>query len=242
MKFKNILIIISINYIIIIGLIIFGIQITQIEAQQTIEFHPVADSYVFEIHPDENYGNETIVCATNKSLIVYLKFDISSIPTNDYVDSAQLNLKVEELKSGIIIWKSFYPNSVNAYYTTNVEWNENDINWNNKPEFNPDVTDYDHASGDEDWCDWDITEVARENRIFTIVLKNADIMTHFYSRESVYPPTLEVSYTEQSTYNLIQMVQNILSLIIVVGFFAILLGGLYGKKIESKKKKFNKNY
>lgn len=241
MKFKNILIIIIINYIFIIVLLIFGILITQNEALQTIEFHPVADSYVSDMHPDENYGNETIVCATNQSLIVYLKFDISSIPTDDYVDLAQLNLKVEELKSGIIIWERFYPNSVNAYYTTHVEWNENDINWNNKPEFNPDVIDYDDVSKDEDWSDWDITEVARENRIFTIVLKNADIRTQFYSRESVYPPTLEVSFIEQSTYNLIQMGEDILSWLIIGGFFAALLGGLYHIRRKKRKLKVKKN-
>ena len=235
MKFKKILIIIIINYVFIIGLIISGILITQNEARQTNEFHPVADSYVSDMYPDENYGNETYLCATNKSLIIYLKFDISSILIDDYVDSAQLNLKVQELRSGIIIWESYYPNSVSAYYTTHVEWNENDINWNNKPEFNPDVTDYDHASGDEDWCDWDITEVARENRIFTIVLKNADIRTQFYSRESVYPPTLEVSYTEESIYNLIQIGEYILRLLVVVGVFAALLGGLYA--IIRKKRK-----
>lgn len=125
MKFKSILIIIITNYIFIIGLIV------PVKAQQTNEFHPVADSYVSEMYPDKNYGNESYVCATNKSSIAYFKFDISSIPTDDYVDSAQLNLKVQSLRSGLILWEYFYPNSVNAYFTTNVEWNENDINWNN---------------------------------------------------------------------------------------------------------------
>jgi len=221
MKFKSILIIIITNYIFIIGLII------PVKAQQTNEFHPVADSYVNEIYPDKNYGNESYVCATNKSLIAYFKFDISSIPTDDYIDLAQLNLKVQSLRSGLFYWEFFYPNSVNAYYTKNVEWNENDINWNNKPEFNQDVIDYDDASRVGNWSVWDITDVARENRIFTIVLKNADIRTQFYSRESDYSPILEVSYTEKSTYDLIQIGLNILRWLIVIGFFAALLGILY---------------
>jgi len=221
MKFKKILPIVIINLIFIISLII------PIKAKQTDQFHPIADSYVSEIYPDENYGNETYICATNESTIAYIKFDITPIPIDDYVNSAQLNLKVQKLRSGIILWDYHYPNSVVAYYTTNVEWNENDITWNNKPEFNPDAIDYDHASSVGNWSDWNITEVARENRMFTIVLKNADIRTEFYSRESDFIPTLVISYTEKSTSDLIELGFNILRWLIFIGFFAALLGIIY---------------
>ena len=64
----------------------------------------IADSYVNASSPDTNYGNDQklIVNASSTDLVqnlIYIKFDLSTIPQNAYIVSANLSLWLSDFSN-----------------------------------------------------------------------------------------------------------------------------------------------
>jgi len=123
------------------------------------ELTPNEDSYVNKFYPTQNFGNENTleVAEANGSDTArsYLKFDITSIPSNTIIHYALISLYYYD-------WEGTGEPEVGVYQVKD-EWNETTINWNNQP---------DSSSNSEDSflippadptkiSYWDITELAK---------------------------------------------------------------------------------
>lgn len=102
-----------------------------------VTLHPIADSFLNESSPDTNYGNHTqlkIKCNSYSSY-TYIMFDLSSLPSNATIIHADLWLTLTDI-DGYGEWGV----TVGAHYCSNNSWNETEITWNNKPDFEPNPT------------------------------------------------------------------------------------------------------
>jgi len=96
---------------------------------------PTDDSYVSSVDPDVNYGELDELYASNRTLFggvirnSYLLFNLSSLPSEAIIQSANLNLYTVYIGSKI---------EVNAHYCADTNWNESSITYNNAPQFEKD--------------------------------------------------------------------------------------------------------
>jgi len=210
-------------------------------AQIKKNFYPISDSYVTNQYPENNYGNLdclTVANYTDKVAYVFIMFDLSDIPNNAYIKSGTLTLQ------SIYIGRSrefalLVPNSVGAYKSENINWEETEINWNNKPECSEDNwLDSRPVNVPDDVDIWDISNGIRDNGTYlitttgklTIVLKAYHEETGFYSKESDYSPKLKIKYLERDPIIIIQIIVAV-SVIAVV----ILVGYIYLRRRRKKK-------
>ena len=93
---------------------------------------PTDDSYVSSVDPDDNYGELEELYARNNTLFggvirnSYLLFNLSSLPSDAIIQSANLNLYAVYIGSKI---------QVNAHYCPDTNWVESNITYNNAPQF-----------------------------------------------------------------------------------------------------------
>lgn len=116
---------------------------------------PEADTWLEQSSPNQNHGSDNELSARNQSgnnKRALYRFDLSSLPVNANVTSAEMWLRVTQSQSG--------NNPVNIYRVTN-SWAENTANWNNlSAAFDPLV----HASfvpGNSSWQRIDITDLVQ---------------------------------------------------------------------------------
>ena len=175
----------------------------------TTTVYSVADAHVNSTSSDTNYGGEgnMYVSASSEQDFAYVMFNLSSIPLNANIISAELKLYLSST-GGDIYW---YPaDTIGAYYCSDISWTEPGITWNNKPSFNPEPTD--------SWSfsiiyyvglykSWDITEdvkTALPSRTLTEVIKfeskTGDGYAIFHSREEASKPKLEIEYSTEPVF------------------------------------------
>jgi hypothetical protein len=97
--------------------------------------YPTSDSYVSSVDPNDSYGELEELYASNRTLFggvirnSYLLFNLSSLPSEDIIISAKVNLYVVYIGSQI---------EVNAHYCADTDWYESNITYNNAPQFEKD--------------------------------------------------------------------------------------------------------
>ncbi|GAA0876133.1 hypothetical protein GCM10009118_25430 [Wandonia haliotis] len=113
------------TYVIVLVALLFSIRLTS--AQTSASFTPSDDVYTISIVPTGNYGTTTILSifkisegsVYTKSL---LRFDLSSIPDNAIITSAELKM---EFRTGI-------PSSF-LFQQLTEDWSESTVTWNTIP-------------------------------------------------------------------------------------------------------------
>ena len=96
-----------------------------------VTLNPTDDAYVNNDQPDSNFGNEFAIVSSirfnSADSFGYLKFDLGSIPVNETIVSATLNLYQQGgVQPGV-------PGDVNLFRMTDDTWNENTVTWNTLP-------------------------------------------------------------------------------------------------------------
>jgi len=180
----------------------------------TVTLYSIADSYVNASSPDTNYGDEQYLYVNGNSTdlsrnLIYVNFDLSSIPQNAYIVSANLELRLSgfsNLYYGIIGGGD----SIGAYYCSDNSWAELGITWNNRPEFDDTHTGswgtgmfvyYTYKS-------WDVTGDVKKSLplgALTEVLKfwrknDGYGYAEFQSKEATNKPKLEIEYTTEPVF------------------------------------------
>jgi hypothetical protein len=162
--------------------------------------YPIADSYVNSATPDTNYGSSLFLIAGTETFgsstkIIYLKFNISSIPINAEILNATLNLQYAYGPS------CGNAETISAYYVANNSWDENAITYNNQPSLatTPEDT-LSVTQGPPEWFSWRVIEAIKnrkEQGLISIALKGegpGQCDKPFNSRESESPPFLAIDY------------------------------------------------
>lgn len=91
----------------------------------SLVLYPIADAHVNGKDGNVNYGSETNM-KLDENQDIYLKFDLSSIPSNSIITSATLRI-------GIYAYVGSYANTTYELRRVTATWNENTITWNNAP-------------------------------------------------------------------------------------------------------------
>lgn len=177
-----------------------SIHVSAFEASvtETTNPTPVADAYVNSYYSDENNGDSSFLYVENSewgtSKLIFIRFDLSSIPTEATIKSAQLKLYAAVALDG---------GDVSAYYVRDDTWRELGLTYDNRPNISNTLTSTEEGVSSGSWRSWDITEDVLEafhdDKLLTEALmwENATEYgcIHFFSRESGWPPKLEITYT-----------------------------------------------
>jgi len=166
-------------------------------------FEASADAYVSYDFPTTNYGTETKLTIGKKSgagYTIYLKFDLSSIPANQAVYSANLHLYAYEI--------STTSPGINPRFVSDDSWEETEINGDNAPPSTADSTPTvvnPVVPGDNYWdvstrVDQSyITDGIYSVQIIYVTSSASEYYANFASREHPTPsmrPYLEIVYDE----------------------------------------------
>ena len=171
----------------------------------TVTFNPNGDAYVDEENSDINYGTWENLVMDNRvnRKYSYLTFDISTIPSEMIITSANLYLWCDARVGGGYT-------RIYAYSVENDDWNETAITWNNRPDA---VTFLSEYSGDvRAWWNWDVKAFVESehggDKTASLCLMPGDgnkFNTKFMSKEwwnPEYKPYLEVTYVLSATIDI----------------------------------------
>lgn len=114
------------------------------------------DSYVFKGNPDTNFNSSELIIGNgfglNDVLWSFLQFDLSTVPVNATIVSADLKLFQYESVNieGLFI----------GVHKVNGPWSENSLTWNNQPSYDTAPEDTILRNPSENiWISWDITSL-----------------------------------------------------------------------------------
>lgn len=178
-------------------LLVFSLLVcAPVQAETICTLFPSDDAFISSEEPETNFGHdETLITKSSATDIrhIYIAFDLSEIPLDEYIVSAHLRLyalDVSEPNSLFAVW-TFYNYKV---------WDENDITWNNAPNVDLVISEVNNVCPGDNF--WTITERVQEYHMegtpITIVITCYDNGTAtFASREnpdSNLIPYLEIEY------------------------------------------------
>ncbi len=204
MRTKLLIGVLLLTFVIAFGNLAVGAGETAILGS-TKTFNPDNDAYVDQENPDINYGTSSKLIMDNlgNRKYSYLKFDISTIPSEKIVTSANLYLWCHAREGGGYT-------RIYAYSVENDDWNETTITWNNRPDA---VTFLSEYSGDvRAWWNWDVKAFVEKeydgDKTVSLCLIPGDLneyITEFMSEEwwnPEYRPYLEVTYALPATIDI----------------------------------------
>ena len=124
-----------------------------------VTFHPTNDSFISKLSPDVNFGNwhhlEIRNCYGSGGLNIFqldvlVSFDISVIPSNSFIVSA-------ELKFYYYNWRNNNPKDrpLNLYRIIG-SWDEDTVTWSNQPSYANQPTNYSIIPNYFGWISWDV--------------------------------------------------------------------------------------
>lgn len=202
-----------------------------------LSIYPIADSYTWMYNPDVNYGDSITIYSYNYTYDVFnttyndekniwLKFDLSEIPSEATVNSIILRMHTSVAYSDVT-------NKVGVFLCSNTTWQEMTITWNNCPqvEGQPIATVY-VSSWDTNY-DFNVTSAVQGKNVMTLVLKTLEPTASmdwvgFNSKESSRTnvlPRLIVEYPAPSQPLTIDP-----SILLIIGLVVIVvvIGVIYG--------------
>ncbi|MHA1909515.1 MAG: CBM96 family carbohydrate-binding protein, partial [Candidatus Thorarchaeota archaeon] len=140
------------------------------------------DAFTVDTNPDTNYGDHAAGLACGKSgsgdlIRTWLKFNLTHIPKNAQFTRATLNLFIT------VSWTA--PDEpIGVYFSENDTWTEDDITWNNEPEYDPvplDVIDSPSSPNmfvGVTWYEWEITadvlQTVGEDGMMTLLVRQVN--------------------------------------------------------------------
>jgi hypothetical protein len=204
-------------------ILLFSLSAKSISAQVSdVTLKPTDDTYLDSSNPNSNYGEQNYLQITNYNSeiniayesIVWLKFNLSSVPDGAVIDGATLQLRTSSVNGSF---------NVNAYSGSNflnvsavVSWTESTLTYSDMPSYNTTSMSSVLVETSGQWYNWSVVDAARDalnsrsigtaifdRSIVTLVLYDPSphgllSSISFNSKESSisdYAPTLTVHWT-----------------------------------------------
>ncbi|MFQ5637754.1 MAG: phytase [bacterium] len=169
---------------------------TGTEPPSELTFHPIADTYARSSRPTSDYGRKLHLVVRKSSAIQhsFIKFEVSNL--NGAVQSAKLRLYVTDPSSdgGAIYSVS------NNYVDNSAPWNENDLNWRNKPAIEGTPLHQFGAAHLNEWVEADVTLAITGNGAFSFgILNTVRDRIKYSSKEGSHPPELFITLTTNAS-------------------------------------------
>jgi hypothetical protein len=203
--------------LIVLGLVVllFSLSAKSVSAQVgEVTLKPTDDAYVDSSNPNSSYGEQNYLQITNYNSeinsayesIVWLKFNLSSVPDGAVIDGATLQLRTSSVTGSF---------NVNAYSGSDflnvsgvVSWTELTLAYSNTPSYNTTSMDSVLVATNNQWYDWSVVDAVRDAlkstvRTVTVVLLDPSpsglvSSVSFNSKEfsiSDYAPTLTLHWS-----------------------------------------------
>lgn len=154
------------------------------------EFKPVADAYVKKSALKLNFGKDTqLFIDNNPKANTYLKFDLS-ILKGKIIQNATLTLSVGSGQNAGAVGRS------NIKLVTDTKWNENTINFDNKPKMSTFIASFANPKKGQK-ISLDLTKyvVSKAGSVFSVGIESlSDDDVILKSKESNLSPTLTIYY------------------------------------------------
>lgn len=204
--------------LIAVGLVmlLFSFSAKSVSAQVgEVTLKPTDDTYVDSSNPNSNYGEQNYLQITNynseingnetQESIVWLKFNLSSVPDGAVIDWATLQLRMSSASGSFNV--NAYSGSDFLNVSAVVSWTELTLTYSNMPSYNTTSMDSVLVVTSGQWYNWSVVDAIRDAlnstaRTATMVLFDpsphgllSSIM--FDSKEfstSDYAPTLTVHW------------------------------------------------
>jgi len=179
----------------------------------SLTLYPTDDAYVSSIRPENNYGGEKSLNTGQVDFGVsgvsnyysYIKFDISSIPSNIEIINAEFILI-----TGYNNTATKPTGDVYLFYVSNSDWDESSITYANRPTasdyvitINRDVI-FDIVTEQRFDIEWHLDDYLYINSKYSLMVKTGSLSTtydyaYFYSKEvsKTYSPKLYIEYIEK---------------------------------------------
>jgi hypothetical protein len=152
--------------LVFLGLVLvssLSVKTVNAQAGQTTLKPPTDDTYVDSNDPTSNYGGQDYLQIENYQYtvlgqtyeyesIVWLKFNLSSIPSGAVVDAATLQLYTS------IVGETF---NVHAYSCSDNSWTELTLTYSNMPSYNTTSMDSALVATSNQWYNWSVVDGVR---------------------------------------------------------------------------------
>ena len=189
-----------------------------IEVDEEVQINPTDDAHVAEGYPANNYNDTALYLqsypADYKNERIFLKFDLSSIPTSAEIVQAKLHL---------YSWKGRYANVVAQCRAVQDDtWGETTLTWNSQPAHGEvlDTVLLEGLAAENKWHSWDVTSFVRNqfkgDKIASLALRaeveGASGQYSFESKEWVdatLHPNLEVIYVQDNAQDIMGLLEDV---------------------------------
>jgi len=143
-------------------------------ANQTLTLTPVADAYVFESKPSQNFGSSTALRADGSPIMrSYLRFDLSGVSSP--IGRATLRLYAQ----------STHRTGYEVRPVADSSWGERTITYQNAPAVGTTVIARSGPFSTGQWTSVDVTTLARPGSVFSLAIVTSDAtQMNLASRES----------------------------------------------------------
>jgi len=207
------------NRLIVLGLVIllFSLSAKSVSAQVgQVTLKPTDDTYVDSSNPNSDYGERNYLQIANYNSeinsnetcesIVWLKFNLSTVPDGAVIDGATLELRTSSVNGSFNV--NAYSGSDFLNVSAVISWTELTLTYSSMPSYNTTSMDSVLVGTSGQWYNWSVVDAVRDaldntGRTVTIVL--FDPSPHgllssilFDSKEfsiSDYAPTLTVHWS-----------------------------------------------
>jgi len=190
---------------------------TKADPSKVLKLYPTDDGAIRQKQPDVYWGSSTILIISNQygsnnstdwKADALIKFDLSSIPQDSKISSANLNLyyfgKEDTDPVGRII----------TCYRITSDWDEKTIHWNNQPNITDTATSTAIVpEAEKNWMKWNVTEdvlsfINRDKENYGWILQDNTYwgtgyipQQKYHSRENEFSPYLQIEFETYDTTN-----------------------------------------
>jgi hypothetical protein len=209
--FREIVIVLVLSLVLVSTL---SIKTVNAQAGQ-VTLKPSDDTYADSSNPNSNYGEQNYLQITNYNTeinsayesIVWLKFNLSSVPDEAVIDGAILQLRTSSVTGSFNV--NAYSGSDFLNVSAVVSWTELTLTYSNMPSYNTTSMDSVLVATNNQWYNWSAVDAVRDalkSTARTVTIVSFDPSPHgllssisFNSKESSisdYAPTLTVHWSK----------------------------------------------